>query len=118
MHPRQLVVEDDVVDVVFLAVVRDFLQLSGADISGLVGAVHPLDELFVARRARRFRQELKFVQVLVDFPFIVILADDADEYSFLFSLVLHLWSKKGHPRADGLLNVFSLDYRSWKITGN
>ena len=50
----------------------------------------------------RLGEELQFVEVFVDFPLVVILLDDADKDRFLFFLVLHIQSKKGRSRTDGL----------------
>ncbi len=116
LHARQFIVKDHIINVVLLAVIGDFLEFSAADIGGLVGTVHALDELLVAHGAGRLGEELQLVEVFVDLTLVVILLDDADKDCFLFSLILHILSKKGRPWTASYSVL--LAYRSWKITGN
>ena len=107
LHRGELVIKNNIVDLVFLAVLGDFFQFAAADIGGVVGLIDPLDEFFVTHCTGGFRQKLQFVQVFQDRPLVVVRADDSNEDCFFCVMIVHKWlfllAKKGHPVGDGLI---------------
>ena len=93
LRAGELIVEDDILDFVLLAVLLDFLKFARADVRRLVGAVHPLHEHLVADGAGRLRKELKFIQVFLDFPLSSLFEDDTHEYRFLCLELTHSFLK-------------------------
>ena len=89
LRPREFVIENDVLNLVLNAVFLDFLKFSRADVSGLVGAVHPLHEHLVAKGSGGLRQELQLVKILLHLALSSFLQDDADEYGFLGLVLAH-----------------------------
>ncbi len=85
----ELVVEDDVLDLVLLAIGLDFLELARADVRGLVGPVHPLHIHLVADGAGRLGQELELVQIFLHLALPSLFQDHAYEYRFFCLELTH-----------------------------
>ena len=88
LHPRQLIIEDAILDTVLLAIIRYLLQFTGADISRLLRLIQALDKLSVPDGPRRLSQKLQLIQILQYLSLLIILPDDTDKYGSLL-LLLH-----------------------------
>ena len=84
-----LVVEDDVLDLVLLAIGLDFLELARADVRGLVGPVHPLHIHLVADGSGRLGQELELVQIFLHLALPSLFQDNAYENRFFCLELTH-----------------------------
>ena len=115
LGPSELVVEDDILDFVRLAVFLDFLQFSSADIGGFVGAVHPLHEHFVADGTRRLGQELELVQVLLYLALPSLLQNDAYENGFFCLELTHSFFKSPYMFNLAKLAILFVDLH--KLSG-
>ena len=99
LHASQFVIENNIADFVFLAIIGYFLKFSASDICCLVRSVNPLHEFPVRSRAGCHCQELQFVKVFIYLPFLFSVPDDTHEDG-LFKMFLA--SIFNHKRKDNL----------------
>ena len=103
LYSGQLIVEDNIGYMVFFAVRSYLLELTASDIGCIVRTVYPLDEFLIAHCPGSLCQELEFVQILLNSPFVVRRPYYSDEYRFLCLLFVHFIEKEAARIGQPLL---------------
>ncbi len=89
----KLVIKDDILDFMRLAVGLYFFELACTDIGCLICLVQSLDELFIPDSAGSFGEKLQLIEVFHGLSLPSLFKDDADKDRFFCILLNHRLQK-------------------------